>query len=51
MAKNGQLHNAKSGKNDEFYISLSFKLLSFRLDEDNDISNRETSGFHEGGAF
>lgn len=48
---NGQLHNAKSTKQDEFYISSSWKLLSFRLDEDNDTGNRETSETCEGGAF
>ena len=51
MADNASLGAAKIAKNDEFYISSSWKLLSFRLDEGNDICDRETSGFYEGGAF
>lgn len=48
---NSNLHKAKDAKNDEFYISSSWKLLSFRLNEDYDICDRETSGFYEGGSF
>lgn len=51
MAKNSNLNRAKDAKQDEFYISSSWKLLSFRLDEGNDINNRESSAFYEGGAF
>lgn len=51
MSNHGSLNNAKKAKNDEFYISLSCKLLSFRLDEGNNICDRETSCFYEGGAF
>lgn len=51
MGDNEKLRKAKSEKNDEFYISSSWKLLSFRLDKDNDICDRETSGFYEGGAL
>lgn len=51
MADNKKLQNTKAEKNDEFYISSSWKLLSFRLDENNDIGNRKTSGTCEGGAF
>ena len=51
MAKSDNLRKAKETKNDEFYISSSWKLLSFRLDEGNNICDRETSGFYEGGAF
>lgn len=48
---NTNLTTAKDAKKDGFYILSSWKLLSFRLDEGNDICNRETSEFYEGSAF
>lgn len=45
---NTHLSNAKKAKNDEFYISSSWKLLSFLLDEN---GTRNISEFHEGGVF
>lgn len=51
MPSNKNLHKAKDPKNDEFYISSSWKLLSFRLDEDNDISTRNTAIGRNGGDF
>ncbi len=50
-AKSDNLRKAKEVNNDEFYISSSCILLSFHHDDGNDICNRETSGFYEGGAF
>ena len=48
---NKSLRAAKDAKNDEFYMSLSWKMLSFRIDEDNDISIRNTSIVRNGGGF
>ena len=45
---NKSLQAAKDAMNDEFYISSSWKLLSFLLDE-NGTSN--ISEFHKGGTF
>ena len=51
MAKNENLHKAKAAQNDEFCISSSWKVLSFRLDEDNNISARNTAIGRNGGGF
>lgn len=51
MADNRKMQQAKAAKSDEFYISSSWKLLCFRLDEGNIICDSETSGFYEGGTF
>lgn len=48
---NDALFNAKKQQNDEFNISSSWKLLSFRLDDGKAIYNKETSELIEGGAF
>lgn len=47
MSANTNLHKAKDAKNDEFYISSSWKLLNFRFDEDNKINARHTSGLRK----
>lgn len=44
---NKVLQSAKDAKNDEFYISPSWKLLSFRLGDNSDICTRETSGLYK----
>lgn len=51
MSANTNLHKAKDAKNDEFYISSSWKLLNFRLGEGINIYSRNTSVLCEGGAF
>ena len=51
MADNKKMQQAKAVKNDEFYISSSWKLLSFRLDEGNDIDTRGTAFCMNGGVF
>ena len=51
MADNKKMQQAKAVKNDEFYISSSWKLLSFRLDEGNDIDTRGTAFCMNGDVF
>ena len=50
-SKNADLGAAKTARKDEFYISSSWKLLSFRLDEGNDIGTRNTAIGRNGGEF